>query len=112
MNLPSILNPLRRTRFAWLLPFTWTLLHCAAVTAPITLEVFLHRHFGARTGKNLLKGFLLLLVIKPMFEVISPLPPVPLFEIFIFAYAIAAICQWLNARFGGHNEHIHSYANG
>jgi hypothetical protein len=112
MKFPQVLNPLRRTRFAWLFPFTWTLLTCAAVIAPITLEVFLHHHFGARTGKSLLKGFILLLVVAPLFELALPPAPVPLFAGFIFAYAVVAVSQWINARFGSHNEHIHSYRHG
>ncbi len=111
MNFPQRLNPLRGTRHAWLFPFTWAVVQCAAVTAPITLEVFLHHRFGARTGKNLLKGFLLLLVMAPLFEMTFP-AKVPLFESFVFAYMFAAIWQWLNARFGARNEHMHSYRNG
>lgn len=112
MNYPHALNPLRGTRHAWLFPFAWAVIKCAAVTAPVTLEVFLHHRFGARTGKNLIKGFLLLLVIAPLFKSVFPGTAVPLFAGFIFAYVIAAICQWLSSRFGEENEHIDSYTNG
>ena len=112
MRFPPALNPLRGTRIAWLLPLAWALVQCAAVTAPVTIEVFLHRRFGARTGKNLLKGFLLLLVMEPVFEAAFPPVRLPLFGLFSFGYAIAAVWQWFQSRFGGQNEHIHSYVNG
>lgn len=112
MNFPPALNPLRGTRLAWLFPLTWALVKSVAVTAPITVEVFLHRRFGARTGKSLLKGFLLLLAVAPFFKLVFPPATVPLFAAFLFAYSIAAICQWLNGRFGMENEHVHSYRNG
>lgn len=112
MKYPSALNPLRGTQFSWLLPLTWSLLKCAAVTAPITLEVFLHHRFGARTGRDLIKGFLLLLVMAPIFKGAFPTATVPLFTAFIFAYVGCALWHWFDSRFGVRNEHAHSLQNG
>ena len=112
MNFPPALNPLRGTRFAWVIPLGWELVQSAAVTLPITLEVFLHHRFGARTGPSLLKGFLLLLMADPFFNLAFPPAIVPLFSGFVFAYAVTAICQWINGRFGAQNEPIHSYKSG
>lgn len=111
MNFPNALNPLRGTSQAWLLPFTWRLLQGAVKAAPVTVEVFLHHRFGARSGPKLFMGLLLLLVAKSGFGLSHP-RPVPLFEGFLFAYVVAAICQWLSARFGAHGEHVHSYHTG
>ena len=112
MSFPQKLNPLRGTRHAWLFPFTWALLQCAAVTAPITLEVFLHHRFGARTGRNLLKGFLLLLVITPLFDLTFSGARIPLCSGFLWSYSVAAIFHWMRSRFGPPNEQMHSHRNG
>jgi hypothetical protein len=79
MKFPPALNPLRRTKFAWLPSFVWAIVRCAAIAAPTTIEVFLHHRFGARSGKALLKGFLLLVVVFAVSLQGSPPAPVPLF---------------------------------
>jgi hypothetical protein len=111
MKYPPALNPLRGTRFAWLLPFVWTILTGAAVSAPTTIEVFLHHRFGGRTGKALLKGFLLLLVVCALSLHGDLQAAVPLFPGYLFAYAIAAIGQWLTSR-SRLAEQTHSHSSG
>jgi len=112
MNFPPALNPLRRTSFAWLFPFTWTLVKSAAPAVPITIEVFLHHRFGARSGKILLQAFLLLVIIFA--AVCSAAPPavVPLFPLFFLAYSTAALGHWFSSRFVPQPEHVHSYSTG
>ncbi len=112
MNYPPALNPLRGTRYALLFPLGWALAKSAAVAASITLEVFLHECFGARTGKSLLKGFLLLLVAGPFFNLMFPPSNNSLFPDFVAAYTAAALFHWVNSRFGARNEYIHSYRTG
>jgi hypothetical protein len=111
MKYPPALNPLRGTRFAWLLPFVWTILANAAVAAPTTIEVFLHHRFGSRTGKALLNGFLLLLVVCMLSMHGDLQATVPIFPGYLFFYAIAAIGQWLTSR-SRHAEQIHSHSSG
>ncbi|MEO7300537.1 MAG: hypothetical protein ABI042_18385 [Verrucomicrobiota bacterium] len=111
MNLPPRLNFFRGTQFSWLMPLGWNILQAVAITAPITVEVFLHRNFGARTGKALVKGFLLLSII---YAFLNREPPLvfPLFPGYLFAYAVVAIGQWLSSRLQEPNGQIHSYSNG
>src|SRR6266566_145513 len=107
MNFPQFLNPLRGTRFAWLVPFTWAVVKCAAMAAPTTVEVFLHHRFGARTGKGLLKGFLLL-VVSAVSKLGDPPSKVSLFPGFLFAYILAAILHWLTSQRMRPGEHVYS----
>lgn len=107
MNYPPRLNPFRGTSFAWVFPFAWQLLKNAAIAVPITIEVFLHRRFGARTGISLVKGFVLVVVVYSMIDR-ERSPVFPLFPGFIFAYGVAAIGQWLSSRIQPENAHSHS----
>jgi hypothetical protein len=111
MKFPAALNPLRRTRFAWLFPFAWAIVQCAAIATPTTIEVFLHHRFGSRSGKALLKGFLLLLVVSATTMHSDPPAAVPLFPGFLFAYVICAFGHWLTSRRQA-AEQIHSYSSG
>lgn len=111
MNFSRALNPLKGTRFEWLLPFTLRLLTAAATATPTTIEVFLHHRFGARTGKGLLKGFTLLLVLLAISRHSWPAPRLDVFPAFVMAYAVAATCQWLTSRFRP-PEGMHSHWNG
>ena len=111
MRFPPALNILRGTQFAWVLPFVWTMLTGAAVAAPTTIEVFLHHRFGGRSGKALLKGFLTLFVVCTLSLHGDRHAAVPLFPGYLFAYAIAAVGQWLTSR-SRHAEQIHSHSSG
>jgi len=111
MKLPPALNPLRRTKLSWLLPFAWAIVRCAAIAAPTTIEVFLHHRFGARSGKALLKGFLVLLVVFAAARHDGAPATVPLFPGFLFGYMILAIGHWLTGRIRP-TEQIHSYSAG
>ncbi len=112
MKYPPALNPLRRTQFSWLLPLTWALIECAAVTLPITVEVFIHRRFGVRTGKALLKGFVLLyLVYLPVSDINLPRRPFPIYGWFVFAYAVMALWRWAESQ-REQPEGVHSYSTG
>lgn len=112
MNFPAALNPLRRTQFAWLLPLTWAILQCAAKAMPTTIEVFLHHRFGSRSGKALLQGFILLLVVSVTLAQSDNRASIRLFPLFIFAYTIAAMAHWLTAQQRPATEQIHSYSTG
>ena len=112
MKLPTWLNPLRGTTFAWLVPFTWAVIKFAAKAAPTTIEVFLHHRFGARTGQALLKGFLLLFVISAIAEYAGRSAAVHLFPMFLFAYVVAALGHWIISQRSRQTEHIHSYLHG
>ena len=107
MKYPRALNPLRSTASAWMLPLTWDLIQCAAASAPVTLEVFLHRRFGVRTGKELLKGLLLLLFIflatgtKDSF----------LFGWYVIAYVVFAWGHWMAMATRSYDR-VHSYRTG
>jgi hypothetical protein len=111
MNFPPALNPLRGTSFAWLFPLTWKIVKSAASAAPITLEVFLHHRFGARSGKSFVKAFLLLVFIAATSMRSRPTAIVPLFPGFLFAYVIAAFCHWPISQ-GQQSEQIHSFSSG
>lgn len=112
MKYPPSLNPLRGTQLAWLLPLTWALFRCAAITAPVTLEVFLHRNFGARTGGNLLRGFFLLLIVTPILRGAFGDAWVPVFPLFIVGYVAFAVGHFIHSRNAAANEHMHSFQNG
>jgi hypothetical protein len=112
MRFPPALNPLRKTRFAWLVPFSWNLMEAAARAAPITLEVFLHHHFGVRTVGMLLKGFLLLVIICFLSLITDPRPAFALFPGYVLGYAIIATGHWLTSRLHRDREHVHSYLCG
>ena len=107
MKYPPALNPFRGTKFAWFFPLIWALLQSAAVTAPVTLEVFLHHRFGARSGKALLKGLILLLAIY----LSVPSSEAPLFGWYVLSYAALALAQWLDSHQNAY-EGIHSYRTG
>jgi hypothetical protein len=111
MRFPPALNPLRGTQFAWVLPFVWSILTSVAVAAPTTIEVFLHHRFGGRSGKALLKGFFILLVLCVLTFHGDLQATVPLFPGYLFAYAIAAVGQWLTSR-SRQAEQIHSHSSG
>lgn len=111
MKFPSKLNPLRGTRFAWLLPLTWAIVRAAAIAAPTTIEVFLHHRFGARSGGALFKAFILLIVVCAASMHTEARVLIPLFPGFVFAYAMAATGQWVTGRFLP-NERVHSYSTG
>jgi hypothetical protein len=111
MKIPPALNPLRGTQFAWLIPLTWAIVKCAAVAAPTTIEVFLHHRFGARSGKALLKGFLLLLVVCVLSIHGEHQAAVPLFPAYFFGYSVIALGHWLTSQ-SRHAEQTHSYSSG
>jgi hypothetical protein len=111
MKFPAKLNPLRGTQFAWLIPFTWAVVKCAAIATPTTIEVFLHHRFGSRSGKALLKGFLLLLIVSTMLMHSDPQSVFPLFPGYLFAYIICALGHWLTSQ-GRAAEQIYSYSSG
>jgi hypothetical protein len=112
MRLPHYLNPLRGTRFVWLIPFIWAILKFAAMAAPSTVEVFLHHRFGARCGKALLKGFLLLSVLTVISTQSEPSNVGRLFPHFLFDYSILATGHWLTSRGQRPAEHVYSYLHG
>jgi len=93
------------------MPLAWAILEGAAIAAPTTIEVFLHHRFGARSGKALLKAFLLLLVVYLVSVHGGPPASVPLFPGFLFAYIIVATGHWLTSRFRP-IQHIHSHSTG
>jgi hypothetical protein len=109
MNFPSKLNPLRGTELAWVLPLTWALIKCAMVAAPTTIEVFLHYRFGARSGKALLKGFFLVLIMC-LASMNNYKAVIHLFPIFLFGYVIIAIPHWILSQ--RTINHIYSYSTG
>jgi hypothetical protein len=112
MNFPAKLNPLKGTRFGWLVPLTWQLIEAAARTAPTTVEVFFHHRFGVRYGASFLKGFILLLVVSHCSRYGDPPPIVPLFPTYLFAYTLAAIFHWIMSHLVGPNDPIYSYSWG
>lgn len=111
MRLPNALNPLRGTPFAWLFPFTWEIVQGAASAAPTTIEVFLHHRFGSRSGKALLKGFLLLLLLYAVFQRSGPPATFPLFKSFLVAYFVCAVGHWLTSQCRTAQQ-THSYSSG
>jgi len=111
MKFPAFLNPFRNTPIAWLFPLTWAVVQCAAVAAPTTIEVFLHHRFGCRSGKALLKGFLLLLFVFAVTSRGNAPAPFPLFPGFLFAYAICAFGHWLTNKLVEPGR-IHSQSSG
>ena len=111
MKLPPALDPLRGTRFAWLTPLAWAIVKSAALAAPTTVEVFLHHRFGARSGKALVKGFLLLLVVCLLSKQGDLQATVPLFPGYLIAYMIIAFAHWLTSQ-SRHAEQTHSYSSG
>ncbi len=108
MKFPAWLNPLRRTKFHWLLPFTWRAIEWIATNAPITLEVFLHHRFGGRSGLLLAKGFILLLAILLLTDICRP--RVSLLPGFVLAYSVLSIAHWLSR--ADQQQRIHSYSSG
>jgi len=112
MNFPSKLNLLKGTKFAWLCPLLWALFKCAAISAPTTVEVFLHHEFGARSGKALLKGFLLLIFVSAISNLAAPLTTVNLSQYLTVAYVGAAIGHWVASQNRTGGEHVHSYSHG
>jgi hypothetical protein len=77
----------------------------------MTIEVFLHHRFGARSGNALLKGFLLLLFVSAASVHGYPPAAVPLFPGFVFGYVVIAIGHWLTSRCR-RTDDIHSYSSG
>ena len=112
MNFPSTLNPLRHTSFSWLFPATWAVIKQAAPGVPITVEVFLHRRFGARSGKLPVQGFIVLIVAFLAISAGAPPSAVPLFPFFVMAYIIAAVLQWFGGRFDPLPQEVYSYSSG
>ncbi len=111
MKYPPALNPLRGTQIAWLIPLSWAILECAAISAPTTVEVFLHHRFGARSGQALLKGFLLLVFVCLVSGHSDRQATIPLFPVYLLAYIITAACHWFISQFRQADQ-IHSYSSG
>lgn len=111
MKIPPILNPLRGTQFAWLFPLTLAIVKSAAFAVPTTIEVFLHERFGARSGKAMVKGFLLLWVVWWATRNSDRQETFPLFPGYFAAYAIIACYQWFASQ-SALAEQIHSYSTG
>lgn len=111
MKYPPKLNPLRGTQIAWLIPLSWAILECAAVSAPTTVEVFLHHRFGARSGQALLKGFLLLVFVCIVSGHSDLQATLPLFPVYLIAYIGTGTGHWFISQFRQADQ-IHSYSSG
>jgi hypothetical protein len=112
MKFPAALNPLRGTKFKWVIPFAWATLKYVAITAPITIEVFLHHRFGARSGILLLKGFAVVATVVILSTQSTRPDCAPLFPGFLFSYTVLSIAHWLGRDSLERQHPVRSYSSG